>query len=210
MPAPRRPVLNDRRGVATVEFVFALPVCMVMMFGLADVAQLGRGHMRAQSAATQIGQIVSQCERFNAADETILKNITRNLLGTYAYNSAQWELRITAFGQKSDGTAINWSVQANDNIPATGPRLTVSSKGSALPEQSNGADYVMAKNNLLYRTEVFVRVDRTPLTRGVSVVAQRWDLASSFDSVRGEAVHSTRSANTDELATKTSSKGCLS
>lgn len=196
--------------MAAIEFACALPVCMVMVLSLADLAQLARGYMRAQSAATQIGQIVSKCERFTAGDEAILKNLTRTLLGTYSYNGAQWELRITAFGQRSDGAPINWSVQQNENIPATGPKLAPVSKGSALPEQPDGTDFAMGKNNLLYRTEVFVRIDRVPLTRGVSIVTQRWDLSSSFDSVRGEVVHSTRAANTDELQNKNGSRACLS
>jgi Flp pilus assembly protein TadG len=48
------PVRLDRRGVATTEFVLALPVCLLLMFGLADIVQLARGHLRVQSAAMQI------------------------------------------------------------------------------------------------------------------------------------------------------------
>ena len=38
-----------------------LPLLMLMMFAMADLVRFARAHLRVHSAATQIGQIVSQC-----------------------------------------------------------------------------------------------------------------------------------------------------
>ena len=50
-----RPVKGDRRGVASVEFAYAMPIVFLLMFGLADVVKVARANLRAQSAALQIG-----------------------------------------------------------------------------------------------------------------------------------------------------------
>jgi Flp pilus assembly protein TadG len=202
MQLTSRPVRRDRRGVAMVEFAFMLPLAMLMMFGVADLVQLGRGHLRAQSAATQIGQIISQCKQVGAADEAKLAALTGRILGSFAENNAQWRLIITAFGRdNTDGTAVNitWTIDQSPSGPA---QLSVTQKGSAVP-----ANYTFGCNKLLFRTEVFASIDRTQLTRLTSLLAGKVTLG--FDKVSAEAVQSTRVGNTDTLKTKTSSTGCL-
>lgn len=215
MRRTRRPVSGDRRGVAAVEFAIAVPFMLLLMFGLADIVRLVRGHMRVQATAMQIGQIVSQCEKpLNGADELVLDAVAKQLLGTYAENGAQWRLIITAFGKNSKGDAdINWSANRSGGAPANGaPALTVVSRGSALPQSGSGT-YVMGANKLLYRVEVFASMDRLPLSRAVSVLSAPgtiWSLGGAirFESVRGEVVLSTRVPNTDSLKA-TAEKGCL-
>jgi Flp pilus assembly protein TadG len=199
--------------VAAVEFAAALPLIFLFVFTLTDAVQFGRGHLRVQSAAMQIGQIISQCERFNTDDETVLMDLTERLLGRFAENSARYALRITAFGRDGSGTDGNyfeWSVSKNAGAGRTGePALNVVSKGSQLPEGSQGT-YKLARNRALFRTEVFASLDRTPLTRAVSLLRDK-GVAQGFTTARGEAVFSTRASHTNALRTKGSSseKGCL-
>lgn len=209
MRRTKLPVRRDRRGVATLEFAAALPLVMLMMFGFMDIARLVRGNTRAHSTAMQIGQIVSQCQQINGGDADVLRQMAEAILGSYAANNARWELRVNAFGQDSTGRAIQWSmppIAGGTDTP--GAPLSVASKGAAVP-----AGYVMGSNRLLFRTEVFVSMDKTFFSRMVSpLVRSTWGystVVSAFTSVRAEAVNTTRVPNTDTLRTNTGSKGCL-
>lgn len=196
-----RPVRRDRRGVAAIEFAVILPVALIALFFTHEVVHVLRAYMRVESASLQIGQIISQCEQVSAADEQVLKDITKRILGSYAANNAQWALRINAFGRGSDNKDIvPWSISQSDGAVAGGqPALAVNSKGSAMP-----AGYTMARNVVLFRTEIFLSVDRTPLMRGVSLLAMN----SRFESAYAGRVHGSRVANTDGLKAK-GAAGCL-
>lgn len=211
MRTPRRPVRLDRRGFAATELALALPAVVLMLFGMADVVQLGRGHLRVQSTAMQIGQIISQCEVISTEDNKILLALASKLLGTF--NKAEWALQITAFGQDTNGAAIGWSVNVSGGTAPKDVELDIASDGSALPKQPDGTPYQMGRNNLLYRTEVFVLVDKATLLRQVSGLAAWFgNLSMRFDSVRGEAVHTTRASSTDNLTDtyrKSNKKRCL-
>lgn len=215
MSRTRRPVRRDRRGVAAVEFALATPLVFLATFLIADVVQLCRGWMRVQSVAMQIGQIVSQCEVFHTADDAVLSDIAKDLLGKYAEGTEQWRLIVNAFGRDDkDGTGINfeWKVDKGST-----PALTVTSKGKELPKApAEGSTpetaFVMGKNKMLFRTEVYARLDRTFLTRGVNVLTANNRVPLEFEIGRGEALHSTRYPTTEKLKAKKTSdadKGCL-
>jgi len=192
-----------------VEFAVALPLIFLMMFALADVVQFGRGHLRAQSAATQIGQIISQCEQFHTNDEAVLMELTGRILGRFAESNVRYALRITAFGRDSSGKDFDWSVSKDAGTGRTDePPLTIVSKGKTLPQGDMG-EYKMDKNRMLFRTEVFVSLDRTPLTRLVSLLRDK-GVSLGFTTARGEAVFSTRVPNTDTLNAKKTGgeRGC--
>lgn len=213
MPRTHRPVRRDRRGVATIEFAYALPLVFVMMFGLADVAQVARANLRAQSAAIQVGQIISQCEQVSTADEDILKDLTRRILDPSLVKNAPFALRISVFGRDSSNKDIvPWSISQNGGMTRPGE----SAPSFALGGTTVPSGYVMGKNQVLIRTEVLSSVDRTPLQRMVSVLTHSTKASSGvslgFAIATGTAVHSTRLPNTDKLRTKGGSgaKGCLS
>lgn len=209
----QRPVKGDRRGVATIEFAYALPVVFVTMFGLADVVQSARANLRAQSAAIQIGQIVSQCEQVSADDEAVLKDLAQRILDPGLVKKAPFALRINVFGRDSANKDITpWSISQSGGAARPGePALSFNSAGTAVPP-----GYTMGKNQVLIRTEVFSSVDRTPLQRAVSMLSRSTQASTAvsfgFGTAAGTAVHSTRVPNTDSLKTKGGSgaKGCLS
>lgn len=200
------PVRRDRRGVAVVEFALLLPFILLMLFVAHDGVHAVRGHLRAKSAAVQIGQIISQCEQVSSSDDAKLKAVAERILGSYTQGNAQWELRITAFGRGSDNKDITpWQIRQTGGSAVSGrPSLTPNSKGSALPSSPGTGAFQMGKNMMLFRTEVFLSVDRTPLIRGVSLLAQ----AGSYDSAYGEEVFISRAPNTDGLKEK-GATGCL-
>lgn len=197
--------------MATMEFAYALPVVFLAMFGLADVVQGGRANLRAQSAAIQVGQIISQCPQVNANDDAALRDLAKRILDPLNVKNAPFALRVTVFGRDGSNNNINWAINQTGGTPRAGePALAFSTNGSAVP-----AGYTMGKNQVLIRTEVLSSLDRTPLQRLVSVLnratAASSPVALGFTTANGTAVHSTRIPITDGLKAKgaASAKGCL-
>lgn len=61
---------SARRGVATVEMALVAPIVLLLIAGTVDVVRHLRAHLRVETAAVQIAQIVSQCTRINAPGDT--------------------------------------------------------------------------------------------------------------------------------------------
>jgi Flp pilus assembly protein TadG len=59
-----------RRGVAAVEFAFIAPVLVLLGLGCADIMTMLRAQLRIETAAVQLGQIVSQCLRVTTTGDT--------------------------------------------------------------------------------------------------------------------------------------------
>ncbi|WP_237213929.1 TadE/TadG family type IV pilus assembly protein [Falsiroseomonas oryziterrae] len=59
----RRADRLGRRGVAAVEFALVLPVLLILLLGTVDILTALRAQLRLETAAVQLGQIVSQCGR---------------------------------------------------------------------------------------------------------------------------------------------------
>jgi Flp pilus assembly protein TadG len=199
-------VKGDRRGVAALEVVYTLPVIFVMMFAVSDAVQLGRTYLRAQSAAIQVGQIISQCAQVSADDEAVLNTLTKNILDPANVRNAPYALRITAFGRDSADKAITpWAINQSGGTKRPGETApALAGTNATLP-----TGYTMGKNQVLFRTEVVWSADKNPLTRLVSLLSTKTSLG--FTTAGGEAVFSTRVSNTDTLKTKGASgaKGCL-
>ena len=209
-----------------LEFALAIPFVLLMMLLVSDMIALGRGNLRTQNAAERVGQIISQCERIGADDEARLLALTKRVLGNTA-NEGRYRLIINAFGRDntdndSDPTNavprnIGWKIDVQGGTPRPGePALSVSSDGDTMPAGPEA--FEMKQNVVLFRTEVFMSLDRTPLTRMSNVLQTRVMVGSKelsskvtlgFETAKGEALHVTRTPNTDTLRTKTSSTGCL-
>ena len=201
-----RRLAEDRRGVAVVEFACALPVFMLAMLGFADVVQLGRGHHRVQSTATQIGQIVSQCKSVSKGDETQLVKLAERILGRFAGSGKEWSIQITAEGLDADNRPIRWTVQHVQKPGGETGALTPQTRSN--PSQSA---YTAQTNEVVYKTQVFALVEAHFFAKNNSALQH---LIGSHHEGRafGFAVHTTRTANVNGLTTKNTanaSEDCL-
>jgi hypothetical protein len=176
-----RRLARDRRGVAALEFVLLGSGVVLLVLGFADVVQFARAHLRVQNAATQIGQIVSQCARVSGGDngdEGELKKLAGSILGSAA-RAGEWTLVITAIGRDAEDKAFTWNT-----LPANPPQVVKdNSKGSQLP-----AGLALSRDEVVFRTEVFARPSMTLLPR----------VGDAF----GSALHMTRTPNAGGLKTK--------
>jgi hypothetical protein len=188
-----RRLAEDRRGAAMVEFAFAVPLLMLFGLGFADVVQLGRGHHRAQSAATQIGQVVSQCRRVSGGDEVELTALTKRILGPFAATGKQWALVITAEGRDSQDKPFTWRMQSRE--PAS---YAVNAQGVRLQPDPNQPGLTINPDEVLYRTEVFVTVETSFFSKDNPVIKNL--LGSGRDGrAYGSALHMTRAPDASGL-----------
>ena len=124
-----RRLVRDRRGVAAVELAFLAPGPLLFLIFAGDMVHMGRGHLRVQSAAAQLGQVVSQCRNVSAGDRTELFSLAKRLLGPFA-TDGKWGVVITAIGRDADNKAFTWSMQQIQS------GYTVTSQGSTVPPGS--------------------------------------------------------------------------
>lgn len=193
VPPMRKPV-PDRRGVAGVEFALAAPVLMMLFLGFVDVVQFGRGHLRVQSTATQIGQVISQCKKVSRGDETQLMDLAQRLLGPFAAAGKGWAVVVTAIGRDAQNNAFTWTMRK------TTSGFTPASLGSQAP-----ADLALERNQLVFRTEVFADVDTTLFSRKSGLLAGFLGSRAAFDRATGSALHMTRAASVADLTNQKTS-----
>lgn len=155
---------------------------MLLLLGFADVVQLVRGHIRVQSAATQIGQIVSQCKRVSGGDEARLKELTWKILGPFA-SGGDWALVIHAKGLDAKKNPIAWRMPEKD-LPA----IAAKPQGAALPP---GLE--LKENEVVFTTEVFARLKTTFLfqTRNAQELVVNMTRAASVADLKNQSTSDT-------------------
>jgi hypothetical protein len=111
MPSARRRGSRfGRRGVAALEFGLLAPALLLLLLAGFDVVQSLRAQLRVDSAANQLGQIISRCETITAPGDTALlwwhgQRIIGNL-GSVTGGTAGGTIIVTAvFGVAGTGGA---------------------------------------------------------------------------------------------------------
>ena len=153
--------VSNNRGIAEVEFALLLPFMLGFMLLLAELVHLGRGYMRVQNAAAQIGQIVSQCERIGSGtpgDNSELKAIALELLD--GFSGTDWTMRIRAYGKNASGTVIEWTIDEG----STGRTVTA----DAIEAVPTGI--ALQNNRMYFRTQIIAKIDRFALSRNNSAL----------------------------------------
>lgn len=199
-----RRVARDRRGVAALEFCLVLPFLFLLLVGFLDIVYLARGHLRTQSTATQVAQIVSQCTSIASSDSEQVRLLALETLKPFSEKGRPWGVIVTAIGlNAANQPVVLWSF---DHRPknATGTPL-YPTDGATLPP-----DFTMKASKVMFRTEVFAQLDATIFSRANSLLAP---LMGSRDTVReaaGALLLVGRAPDATPLRTATSSRACLS
>jgi Flp pilus assembly protein TadG len=196
-----RNLVRDRRGLAAVEFAVVTPMLMMLFLGFADAVQLGRGHLRVQSTATQLGQVISQCRKVSGGDQRQLMDLAQRLLGPFAGAGKDWAVVVTAIGRDAQNTAFTWTMQQRTS------GITPASLGAQTP-----ANLTLERNQMVFRTEVFVNVETTFFSKKTPLLATFTGSRPTLELAVGRALHMTRSGDVNELAsqdTRNTGEECL-
>lgn len=197
---------RDHRGVAAVEFALLMPIVMLLFLGFLDLAYLGRGHLRVQATASQIGQVISQCTSVGGDDEEVLMRLAERALGPFARTGKPWAAVVTAIGaNNANQPSQAWRMDSRTALgtPRASPDFV-----PANPAPPSGM--TLRSDQMLYRTEVFAVIDARIFTTASSVLAPLLGSANRIERVDSSVLHIARSADVTNLKTKTSSKACLS
>jgi len=189
-----RNLVPDRRSLAAVEFAVVAPLVMMLFLAFADGVQLGRGHLRVQSTANQIGQVISQCKKVSGGDQAQLMGLAQRLLGPFAASGKKWAVVVTAIGRDAQNAAFTWTMEQKTS------GMTTASLGAQMP-----AGLTLERNQLVFRTEVFADVDTMLFSRKTPLLGQFIGSRASIERAAASAIHMTRSANVTDLRSQETS-----
>jgi Flp pilus assembly protein TadG len=142
-----------RRGTTAVEFAIVAPVLLMLSLGTTDIVVLMRAQMRVDSAAQQLGQVVSQCNRIVApGDIDQFWNFAQTIVGTQGVVTgpgAAGAVIVSAVGQVSGANRVVWQYRTGSaDYPS---RIGTSGATATLP---GGA--TIPTGQTMFVTEVYL------------------------------------------------------
>jgi Flp pilus assembly protein TadG len=149
-------VSRDRRGTAAVEFGLLAPVLLLLAMWGTDLVNFMRAQMRLDSAALQLGQLVSQCNRIATPGDTdqfwsYAQRIVGNL-GAVSGSGATGSVIISAVAQISGTTQVVW--QQRNGASGHASRIGTAGAAATLP-----GGFAVPTGQTLFVTEVFLPRD---------------------------------------------------
>jgi len=160
----QRAVSRDSRGNAAVELAVFAPVLLLLILATTDLVQSLRAQMRLDSAAVQLGQVVSQCNTINTPGDTAqfwsyAQSIVGNL-GAVTGASAQGAVIVSAVYSASGTNKVAWQVR-------TGNVNQSSSVGTAGGTATIAESFVVPTSQTLLVTEVYLPRQAWVLSAGL-------------------------------------------
>lgn len=99
----RASIVHDDRGVAVVEFAFALPILCLFAFGAYDASRLFGERLDIQQAAADVTSLILAAPPGEGADTTYIKNAAKD-----------------ASGLGDANVTVSQSVECNGTVQAAG------------------------------------------------------------------------------------------
>ncbi len=157
MRPARRPLRDRRRGgVVSLEFGLLMPVLALIVLAMSDVVNLFRANLRVESAALQLGQLVSQCNVISTPGDTnqfwSYAQRVIGSLGTVTGSGAAGAVIVSAVGRVNNANQIAWQFR-------TGSTAHQSEIGTAGASASLPGTMVVPTGQTLFVTEVFLPRD---------------------------------------------------
>jgi Flp pilus assembly protein TadG len=151
-----------RRGTTTVEFGLMVPVLLLLATAGTDLVNFMRAQMRLDSAALQLGQLVSQCNRIATPGDTdqfwtYAQRIVGNL-GSVSGAGATGSVIVSAVALSEGSTRVAWQQRSGSTAHA-------SSVGAAGAAATLPGSFAVPAGQTLFVTEVFL--PRDPWSLGV-------------------------------------------
>jgi len=144
---------RERRGVVSVEAgLMAIPIALIVL-GMTDVVNLFRAHLRVESAALQLGQLVSQCNIITTPGDTnqfwTYAQRVIGTLGTVTGVGATGAVVVSAVGRVNNANQVVWQQR-------TGSTTHASEVGTAGNAATLAGGFQVPAGQTLFVTEVFL------------------------------------------------------
>ena len=117
-------LVNDQRGVSSVEFAMLLPLMITLYLGAVEISQ-GVGIDRKVTLTTRtVADLASQVSSINNADMTNLLNASAAVI--VPYDTSQLKVTVSEITIDNTGTAkITWSDTLNGTKRAVGSTVSL-------------------------------------------------------------------------------------
>ena len=117
-------LVNDQRGVSSVEFAMLLPLMITLYLGAVEISQ-GVGIDRKVTLTTRtVADLASQVSTINNADMTNLLNASAAVI--VPYDTSQLKVTVSEITIDNTGTAkITWSDTLNGTKRAVGSTVSL-------------------------------------------------------------------------------------
>jgi Flp pilus assembly protein TadG len=117
-------LVNDQRGVSSVEFAMLLPLMITLYLGAVEISQ-GVGIDRKVTLTTRtVADLASQVSTINNADMTNLLNASAAVI--VPYDTSQLKVTVSEITIDNNGTAkIAWSDTLNGTKRAVGSTVSL-------------------------------------------------------------------------------------
>ncbi|WP_235911934.1 TadE/TadG family type IV pilus assembly protein [Mesorhizobium xinjiangense] len=138
--------INDRRGVAAVEFALLLPVMLVLYFGTMEFSQAIETHKKASRVGAMVSDLVGQLNKATRGELDAIMEIGEVTL--LPYNRSRPSIYITAIDISDDDmpkATVAWSRKMEDG--ATSRYLPEDQEITDVPAALN------VRNSFLIRVE---------------------------------------------------------
>lgn len=155
-PASLQPIgmlLRRRDGAVTMEFGLLLPALALIGLAMTDVVNLFRAHLRVESAALQLGQLVTQCNVISSPGDTdqfwtYAQRIVGNL-GMVTGANAAGAVVVSAVGRVDNANRVAWQRRTGSTLHQS--LIGTEGGGAALP-----GGFQVPAGQTLFVTEVFL------------------------------------------------------
>jgi Flp pilus assembly protein TadG len=179
----------DRRGSASAEFGLLVPVLLLLAMAGTDLVNFMRAQMRLDSAAQQLGQLVSQCNRISSPGDTDqFWTYAQRIVGSsgaVAGANATGAVVLSAVAQQNGATRVMWQRRGGSATHAS--RIGTAGGNATLP-----GGFAVPPGQTLFVTEVFL--PRAPWSLGTLFMED-----GGVQVLRGMTVFLTRAADAPSL-----------
>jgi Flp pilus assembly protein TadG len=154
-----RRLRGDRRGVSAIEFAFIAPILILCYFGVAELCGALLAERKAGHVASEVGDLVAQCQSVSAADFTNdFWPVGAAVLSPL--NTSSLAMRITSIQADSTDTIFTVGPLSYDNggtltAYAPGTVLTLPALTGLIP--ANGS-IIMSETQYTYTSPVSIVV----------------------------------------------------
>lgn len=155
-PRRRQAPRGARAGAVSVEFGLLLPILALIVMAMSDVVNLFRAHLRVESTALQLGQLVSQCNAITTPGDTsqfwTYAQRVMGSLGAITGAGANGAVIVSAVGRVNNANQVAWQQR-------TGNAAIQSRVGTAGGPATLSGNFEVPQGQTLFVTEVFLPRD---------------------------------------------------
>ncbi len=119
----RKTFAGDRRGTASIEFAFIVPILITMYFGVVELSLAIEASRKVTSTASAIGDLVAQTKQVNNAEVDAIFDVADAVM--QPLDDGPLQVRVTSVSMDEDGDIeVNWGRARNTTPIACGATVT--------------------------------------------------------------------------------------